>query len=734
MWRELSTAHVIISDGRLDKYWEKGHVKKPGQIYIQARYAGLGPVKGGIDVHNINAQVLDKITRDSHQLDFLVSNSRYGTELYRGNFRFGGEILEIGTPRDDVLLSSDRSRALRAVREKYGISTSQKIALYAPAHRPWTKARFPRPDYDKVLSALQKRFGGDWLLLIRRDPHLNERGMHWLLPKDIPDVMDAWDYPDTTELLIASDVTIGDYSSCTFDFLLTGRPTFFYTPDAAIYEEKVGFYEQLKDIDLFGSKTNKELLSSIASFSPEKYCESVRNYLTKRRYVNSRSSEKICNKILKITEEPLPEFCAFRKNMSNKIRQRIWTAVYHASNLNIDFRQHRLFGVKFTTLRNPSPPANQYADVPIEDNKIFFLPALPGYGGNSKYIVEEIIRRKLPYQLVWCIPPHDKTFLKNLDIFPAQLRLVLRHTEEFRRELSSSKVLICAIQRMGLYREGFVKRNEQIYVQIWHGSFGIKANPMDPIKLLWSRLAEQELDYLVANSSFEAETIYPPLFCFNRDIKSRIRLLGNARNDLFFSKGQEVIQSKVKKALKIGNEKKLVLYAPTWRDDGDIAWDTLDTKTLCVALTAQFGGEWVCAVRVHPMMRARRAYNSLTIDASEYPDMQELLAASDVLVSDYSSCVCDFMLTLRPIFFYVPDYKQYKSKTRGLLYPLEDTPCPIAKNNDELLWEIQDFTLDKYQVNLNRFIEKMGSVEDGYAAARIVDLIENIAPVRKGKD
>ncbi len=740
MRRELSTAHVIISDARLDKYWEKGFVKKPGQVYIQARYAGLGLVKSGTDVHNINAQVLDKITRDSRQLDFLVSNSRYGTELYRGNGRFGGEILEIGTPRNDVLLSSDRPRAIRAVREKYGISAGQKIALYAPAHRPWTKARFSRPDYGKVLAALQKRFGGDWVLLIRRDPHLNERGMHWLLPKDIPDVMDAWDYPDTTELLIASDVMIGDYSSCTFDFLFTGRPTFFYIPDAEEYERRVGFYESLVNLPSHISHDNKELIANIIRFNEVSFSTLVKQFFQKRGAATScekgTALKNLCNLVCKKTATPsLPRIN--RKQVIVNASAKAWRLIYRKDNVNFDFCRKRFLGMRWLALRKPVLPPHPYGTLPIQENKIFIWATLPKYSDNPKYIVEEIIRRSLPYQIVWCFPPNDRSSFKTPKIFPPHIQFVFYNSEDAWKELSSSKVWICTADRRGFFMRGLRKRAGQFYLQMWHGSFGIKKNSLDPVQYAWSKLSEKEVDYLIANSNFEAEKIFSPLFCFNKQTTSRTYLWGHPRNDIFFDHRQIEARLKVRNVLGIREEKKVVLYAPTWRDDWNLGWNTIDSKSLCTALGERFGGEWICMIRLHFVMHALRRQmmerDHAVIDVYDYPDMQELLATADVFISDYSSCICDFMLTRRPIFLYAPDHIRYSERTRGLLYPLEETPCPIAEDNDELNRNIRQFDEGKYVNELEKFLAKMGCVEDGHAAERVVDLIEEIAPVERNE-
>lgn len=739
MRRELSAAHVIVSDGRLVKYWAKKFVKKPGQVYIQTRYASLGIAKAEVDVHNINAKKLKQLTCDSQQLNFLISGSKWATELYRGNYRFGGEILEIGVPRNEKLLKDNHEDATHAVKTMYGIAETTRIALYAPAWRPWDGARFTTPDYEEILSTLQKRFGGDWLLLIRRDPHLNERGMHWLLPKDIPAVMDAWDYPDTAELLAAADVMIGDYSSCTFDFLLTGRPTFLYAPDADKYEKHVGFYEPLESTPVPLASDNAALLSNIANFDENFYADKIAQFLQKKGVeatLLSRSTEHLCSLICKSVELPLPSMARTRKQVVGNTLVRIWRSVYRKDNINCDFCRKRLLGVRWLSVREPSPPPHPYASLPVQENKIFIWSILPKYSDNPKYIVEEIIRRELPYQIVWCFPPYDKSSFKLPEIFPPHIQFAFYNSEDAWKELSTSKVWICAADRRYFFTKGLRKKEGQFYLQMWHGSFGIKEIRLDPVQIAWSKLSEKEVDYLIANSDFEAQEAFPALFYLDRRItSSRTRLWGHPRNDLFFDHRQLEARLKVRELLEIGEKKKVVLYAPTWRDDWNLGWNTLDSKSLCKALEKRFGGEWICMIRLHFAMHALRLQmmerDHSVVDVYDYPDMQELLATADVFISDYSSCICDFMLTRRPIFLYAPDYTRYAKKTRGLLYPLEETPCPIAEDNDELTQNILDFDENKYKNELGRFLSKVGCVEDGHAAKRVVDLIEKIAPVER---
>lgn len=136
------------------------------------------------------------------------------------------------------------------------------------------------------------------------------------------------------------------------------------------------------------------------------------------------------------------------------------------------------------------------------------------------------------------------------------------------------------------------------------------------------------------------------------------------------------------------------------------------------------------AIRQHPrlagLMKHRdREQGDSVIDVTDYPDIQELLAVADVVITDYSSAIFDFMLTEKPGFLLAEDYENYKDM-RGLYYPLEETPFPLARSEEELLENIAGFDEDAYKEKVRQFLHRKGTREDGNAAKRVVGLIKEI--------
>ncbi len=147
------------------------------------------------------------------------------------------------------------------------------------------------------------------------------------------------------------------------------------------------------------------------------------------------------------------------------------------------------------------------------------------------------------------------------------------------------------------------------------------------------------------------------------------------------------------------------------------------------ALTSKFGGEWVVFVKLHPIIAdLKNSYLSKyegVVDVTDYPDMQELLVSADVVITDYSSCIYDYILSNKIGFIYATDVEKYDN-TRGLYYSLKETPFLIATNNNEMVENIKNFDNEVYLKKVNEFLKGKGCIDDGKASERVVDLIESI--------
>ena len=201
---------------------------------------------------------------------------------------------------------------------------------------------------------------------------------------------------------------------------------------------------------------------------------------------------------------------------------------------------------------------------------------------------------------------------------------------------------------------------------------------------------------------------------------------GSPRNDIFFDK-DDCVNLKVRSALGVKREERIVLYAPTFRQSVDsfLAYD-VDSILFRRCLEKKFGGSWRFLVRLHPNLineenatRIRRMYPE-AIDVSRYPDMQELLFAADVLVTDYSSSMFDYMYTGRPCFLYVKDYACYD---RGFYFNFSELPFPVIERNSMIEPIVCGFDKEEYDCKVKSFFDRIGSVETGVASKRCYELL-----------
>lgn len=363
----------------------------------------------------------------------------------------------------------------------------------------------------------------------------------------------------------------------------------------------------------------------------------------------------------------------------------------------------------------------------IKRNKIIIMTFQNDYTCNAKYIVEELLKQNKNYDIVWAV--------KNIDAvknnYPAGIRLVKRKTYKFYNEVFSSKIWID--NAMNFFNEKLLKKKEQILINTWHGSMGLKRiGEGDPNNKDWVEKAhrcQKETDYCITNSLFEEEVYRNTYWPNNEHWK-----IGHPRNDILVNNNKnekEKIRKNFNEKYGLVGDEKLLLYAPTFRPDHSSDNYGIDFFRLIEALELKFGGKWKILTRMHYHLKKLNRKNKIydeqiyLIDVTEYTDIQELMLISDIGITDYSSWICDFVLTRKPAFIFASDLKEY-SDTRGFYYPLSSTPFLLANNNDELIKNINDFNLDNYIKECKEFLKERGCYENGNASKQVVEKIKEI--------
>lgn len=360
-----------------------------------------------------------------------------------------------------------------------------------------------------------------------------------------------------------------------------------------------------------------------------------------------------------------------------------------------------------------------YSKGEIDGRKIFVMTFENSFTCNPKYIVEELLRRDQNLDIVWAIPVKKTKFKYN---FPRGVRTVDRGTMEMFEEQASAKIWID--NALNCVWFGLPKKKGQVYFNTWHGSMGIKRLSGN---FKWRRRAakcNKLTDYCITNSKFEEDV-------FRKEFWPDVKFLkfGHARNDIFYD-DEKIREAKAAVYEKYGLEEdtRILLYAPTFRDDGRGGFFNVDFEEIRMALEEKFGGSWVVIVRLHFKDRIKAGqiqFGEKIKNGGGYPDMQQLMAATDIGMTDYSSWAYDFILTGRPLFLYCPDLEYYEGG-RGFYYPIETTPFPISKDQDMLLEQIKGFDAVRYSNDVKAFLEDKGCYEEGKASERSADFILKI--------
>ena len=356
---------------------------------------------------------------------------------------------------------------------------------------------------------------------------------------------------------------------------------------------------------------------------------------------------------------------------------------------------------------------------PVKKNRITLLNRLSfSYGDNLKYICEALYD-KYSLQLQIIFPLKNKESVLSLPVLS-----VKPFSFKYFELILSSSVIITN----GVGISYLPIRKKQIVINTWHGGGPYKKTGIAVHNNYWMKceniMNDKATTYML--SSCEYFTKYEAIGLGIKENKCICS--GMPRNDIFFKKELNLAQ-KVKNYYSIKQNEKLVLYAPTYRGSDWCGTKTLkkiniDYKNLLKSLEHKFGGDWRFALRLHPGLKQVEIEDKEIVNCSTYPDMQELLYAADLVITDYSSLMWDFSLSKKPCFIYADDLDEYE-RTRGFYMPSKQWPYPIARNNEELQMNIINFDLSSYQEAVKRHHKESGSYEQGNACEIVMKLIEN---------
>lgn len=358
---------------------------------------------------------------------------------------------------------------------------------------------------------------------------------------------------------------------------------------------------------------------------------------------------------------------------------------------------------------------------PINRKRIFFS----SYEGNSiscnpKYIYKrlyEIYGQKLEY--IWECNNVPKECAENV-IY------VSHNSLKYIFFIMTSKVLVSNTGISAL----FPLRKDQLVINTWHGAGCYKKAGVDFAETNNQEYRKRQyyvdknLDYYLSGCAAWTDVFSKAVLVSPK----KFLPTGSPRVDMLINGVDKEFVDKVKDAIKIDRDIRVVLYAPTYRGDRhspEEAKCPIDVKKLLAALNAKFGGNWIFAYRCHYATASQFASVDNSIDLSNYADMQDLLCIADVLISDYSSSIWDFSFTGKPCFLFCYDLHRYTDQ-RDFYMPIMEWHFPVSTNMNELLKQIKTFSEKDFIEGMKLHHRELGSYEKGDATEQVVKLVSKV--------
>lgn len=351
--------------------------------------------------------------------------------------------------------------------------------------------------------------------------------------------------------------------------------------------------------------------------------------------------------------------------------------------------------------------------IPRSNKTIVFESFLGRQFSDNPRAIYEYIQEKYPeYKCYWSVDP------KYLDKFKGHnLNVIKRFNLKWLFVMARAKYWV-SNSRIPLWVK---KPKGTVYIQTWHGTPLKKlALDMETINPNWKNphmykknfvMETARWDYLISPNEYSTK-IFKRAF----DFKNKMIESGYPRNDFLINYNNIETINKIKKSLGIPIDKKVIMYAPTWRDRF-----SFELPLSLTNLKQKLGDEYFLIFRLHYLVTRTSdlvGHQDFVKNVSSYNDINELYLISDILITDYSSVFFDYAVLQRPMIFYCYDIDEYKNELRGFYFDFENNaPGPIVKTTDELIDAIKN--IDNYKVPAE-FVKTFTSLEDGKASERVV--------------
>lgn len=393
-----------------------------------------------------------------------------------------------------------------------------------------------------------------------------------------------------------------------------------------------------------------------------------------------------------------------------------------------------------TGLRTTRATAYQVAHrTPVRKQTIVFESFMGrSYSGSPRAIYERALQdeRFADWSFVWSFlePAVETSFFPSLR--DPRTTIVTYRDRAYHEATATAQWMITN----SIMPDYISPREGQGQIQTWHGTAfkrlgadiidetATATNDKADIVSRYRRAAEQAT-YILSSSPFTTRTFASAFVLSDDEASRKIIHTGNPRNDDLVDVPDDVV-SAMREQFSIPAGKKVVLYAPTWRDDqhSSTVGYTYRLDIDFHALRERLGDDYVILFRAHYLVSSRvdlTPFEGFVIDVSLHDEVNDLYLAADLLVTDYSSVFFDYALLDRPVIFHMYDLDHYRDRLRGLYLELDELPGPVCRSESDLANLILGVEARQEAESAQRaqFRDSFTTFDDGQATARILDIL-----------